>query len=162
MKPVKRPAPTRRTREKRQRIPTRMTRARIHHIKPDHGAPHLVRVYVSPNRRHMRATVRFIEGADNGPFCMGQVWSFLKGRAPRARPSLKRGQVVARMYLNADDLRAKPSELVSHECTHAGMAWARWRKAKLADMVGEEVLCYAVGRMTSQVNRIGFMMGIWP
>lgn len=158
---TKRPA-----REKRQRIPSRASRARIHYIKPDHDKPQVVKVYVAVTRRHMRATVQFIEREDNGLWCMGQVWSWSKGprnsNGPRKRPSLKHGRVVARMYLNVDDLRSKPSEIVSHECTHAGMAWARWRKAKLADMVGEEVLCYAVGRMTDQVNRIGFMMGIWP
>lgn len=160
MRMAKRPAPMKRQRVKRLRIPTCATRARVHYIKPDPAAPQVVKVYVAANRLHMRATVQFIERQDHGLRCMGQVWSWTNG--PLERPTLKRGRIVARMYLNADDLRAHPSEIVSHECTHAGMAWARWRRAELTGMVGEEVLCYAVGRMVKQVNRIGFMMGIWP
>ncbi len=73
------------------------------------------------------------------------------------RPQL----MVARMYLNMDDLRKQPGEIIAHECTHAGMAWARLQKANLDHMPGEEVLCYAVGKMVEQVNRIGHAIGIW-
>lgn len=146
-------------RSKIPRLASRASRARIAYIKPDPSKPHVVKVFISPTRLHMRATVRFIEGEDHGYRCMGQVWSWLKG--PRERPFLKGGRVLARMYLNADDMRAKPADIVSHECTHAGMAWVRNRKANLSKMVGEEVLCYAVGRMTEQVNRIGYTMGVW-
>jgi hypothetical protein len=69
--------------------------------------------------------------------------------------------MIARMYLNAADLRQQPGEIISHECTHAGMAWARLRQANLRVMPGEEVLCHAVGRMTAQVNEIGHRIGIW-
>jgi hypothetical protein len=109
----------------------------------------------------MHAEMLRVDGPDAGvePECMGLVrhWTSKIGARHIVRP----GMIIARMYLNVPDLRAKPGEIVSHECTHAGMAWARLRKANLRVMPGEEVLCYAVGRMVAQVNSIGYAMGVW-
>lgn len=71
------------------------------------------------------------------------------------------GGMVARMYLNVRDLRERPSEIVAHECGHAAMAWARLRGANLRRMPGEEVMCYALGRLVSQVNRCCYASGVW-
>lgn len=77
------------------------------------------------------------------------------------RSVVRPGGRIARMYLNRCDLRRKPSEIVAHECTHAGMAWARFNHTSLAGMAGEEVLCYAVGKMVAQLNRIGYAEKVW-
>ena len=93
------------------------------------------------------------------PECMGLVRHYIT-RCTRRRVALA-GGVVARMYLNRRDLRERPSEIVAHECTHAGMAWARFRGESLRNMRSEEVLCYATGRMVAQVNRIGYAEGVF-
>ena len=77
------------------------------------------------------------------------------------RPVIRPGMLVARVYLNVADLREKPSEIVAHEATHAGMAWARMRRANLHRMVGEEVLCHATGRMVAQLNRALYAAKVW-
>jgi hypothetical protein len=79
------------------------------------------------------------------------------------RPGVVRpGQLVARMYLNRVDLRKRPGEIVSHECGHAAMGWARFRQANLHLMDGEEVMCHALGQLVKQVNRICYAEGVWP
>lgn len=80
---------------------------------------------------------------------MGLVRTWHRVRRPFggvSRPNL----LVARIYLNARDLRARPNEIVSHEATHAAMGWARHQSANLHHMPGEEVLAYAVGHMVRQ------------
>lgn len=151
---MKRPRERRDKAEKRQRIPLRASRARVHYIKPDPDLPYRVKVYMSPTRVQMRTTIGYVEGSWKAcPRTMGMVCSS-SGRAGGR-------QVVARMFLNVVDLHRKGMEIISHECTHAGMAWVRLRRANLGHIPGEEVLCYAVGRMAQQVNRIGQMHRIW-
>jgi hypothetical protein len=41
------------------------------------------------------------------------------------------------------------------------MAWARLRRANLEHMTGEEVMCYALGRMVQQLVRVVFAYRIW-
>ncbi len=134
---------------------------RVFRVKPDYDKPHIVEVRVARTRRHMHAEIARLDGRKTRtePECMGLVrrWS----SRVDARSVVRPGRVVARMYLNAADLRARPGEIIAHECTHAGMAWAKLRKANLKKMVGEEVLCYAVGVMTAQINSIGHRLGIW-
>ena len=77
------------------------------------------------------------------------------------RFSIRPRGIIARMYLNERDLQNRPSEIVAHECTHAGMAWARLRSAKLNHMPGEEVLCHAVGQMVKQVNHYLYAFGVF-
>lgn len=141
-------------------VPARCA-ARIFRIRPDQSKPHVVEVRIARTRRHMHAEVMRIEGttAAEAPNCMGMVRHYFS-RAD-GRFTVRPGLVIARMYLNIADLRAHPGEIVSHECTHAGMAWARLRNANLKDMPGEEVLCHAVGRMVVQLNTIGYRIGIW-
>jgi hypothetical protein len=108
----------------------------------------------------MRATFYMKEG--DWAIChrtMGAVRSY--SSKTNGRNVVRPGHVIASMYLNVADMHRNGGEIISHECTHAGMAWARLRNANLARMVGEEVLCYAVGRMTKQVIRIGHMTGAW-
>lgn len=153
-RPVKRKRERRDKPEKRQRIPARASRAQVHYVKPDPDLPYSVKVYMSPTRVQMRTTIRYIEGSWKAcKRTMGMVCS-TDGKAGGR-------QIVARMFLNAADLRQNAMEIISHECTHAGMAWARLRRANLRHMPGEEVLCYAVGRMARQVNRIFHISGLW-
>lgn len=70
--------------------------------------------------------------------------------------------IVARVYLNKRDLRCSPGEIISHECTHAGMGYARLERANLKYMRGEEVLAHAVGRMVAQLNRVCYAEKVWP
>jgi hypothetical protein len=93
------------------------------------------------------------------PACMGLVQRY--SSRVTGRPVVRPGLVFARMYLNAKDLRERPSEIIAHECAHAGMAWAELRKADLSKMPGEEVMCYAVGVLTAQVNSIAHRTGVW-
>ncbi|MES3022752.1 MAG: hypothetical protein V4857_14325 [Pseudomonadota bacterium] len=145
---------------KRARMPTRTTRARIAYLKPDPSAWPVVKVFISPNRRHMRTQAQWVDRSRTCARTQGQVFSWQKG--PRRRAHLVRGRIVARMYLNVDDLKAEPAELMAHECAHAGMAWARWRRVDLTNMEhGEEVLCYAVGRMMTQLNNIAYKFGVF-
>lgn len=135
--------------------------ARLVRVHPCPGLPFHVEVRIARNRRHMREEVRRVDGdgGDLGGDCMGMVRSYTESITGRdiVRP---RG-MVARMYLNAKDLQRKPGEIVSHECTHAGMAWARVRRADLSRMSGEEVLCYAVGRLVAQVNSALYACGVF-
>jgi len=155
----------------RQRVdrlvhPNRALPARVFRVHPDPDAPFVVEVRIARDPRRMRNEMRRVDGVKVlgqdgiGPDCSGLVrsWHDKRSGVSVARP----GRLVARMYLNTRDLRKRPSEIVAHECTHAGMAWARLRRANLHVMPGEEVLCYAVGRLVKQVNRICFAHGVWP
>lgn len=147
---------------KRRRIqPSLNAPARVFRVLPDPSRPFHVEVRIARNRAQMHREQHRLDGVKReDPRTMGLVrhWtSRIDGRCV-VRP---RG-LVARMYLNVRDLRAKPSEIVSHECTHAGMAWARLQKANLRVMAGEEVLCHAVGRLVAQVNRVCFASKVWP
>lgn len=135
--------------------------ARVFRIEPETGRPFVVEVRIARHRRHMREEVLRLDGQHRGidRDCMGMVrhWGSKIGFRLTVRPR----QVIARMYLNTRDLRQRPSEIVAHECTHAGMAWARLQRANLRVMDGEEVLCHSVGRMVAQVNRICYAHGVW-
>lgn len=140
--------------EKRERIPQRASQARVHYIKPDPDLPYRVKVHMSPTRLQMRTTIRYVEGSWKA---CGRTMGMVCSRNGKAGGR----QIVARMFLNITDLRSKGMEVITHECTHAGMAWVRFRRTNLRHMPGEEVLCYAVGRMAQQVNRIGQIHRIW-
>ena len=106
---------------------------------------------VSRTRRLMHADVLRTEGEAlaNRAVCMGMVkaWHHRIGGAPRTLP----GQVYARMYLNLEDLQCAPEEIITHECTHAALAWARHHELDLRSEAAEELLCYANGLLTEQV-----------
>lgn len=153
--------PTRLKHLDRRTKPSRTYPARVFRVSPDPALPYVVEVRIARTRRHMRSEIDRMEGIGNAPEveCMGLVRSW--HNKIRGNSMAIRGMIVARVFLNVPDLREKPGEIVSHECTHAGMAWARMRGANLGVMPGEEVLCYAVGRMVSQVNRVCYAAGVW-
>lgn len=67
----------------------------------------------------------------------------------------------AYIWLNADDVRANPAELVSHECIHAAMRHIQNRRVDLSGMAGEEALCYTAGSLTRQINDKLHKIGIY-
>lgn len=161
----RRPKPQRRKRERLDRQPPveHAQPARLFRVHPDQSKPHIVvEVRIAKNPKHMRAEIlRFSPRSETDNFMdtAGLVRTYsdrITGR-PVVRP---RG-VIAQMFLNLHDLRRRPSEIVAHECTHAAMAWVRHRQANLRYMEGEEVLCYAVGLLVKQVNRICFAHRVW-
>lgn len=77
------------------------------------------------------------------------------------RPCVRPRQIIAHMFLNNRGIRSRGAEILCHECVHAGMAWARLRKANLSKMPGEEIMCYATGRMHEQLVSIVHMLKIW-
>jgi hypothetical protein len=155
-------------REKRMKRPRRRpsfnAAARVFRVKPDPSKPFHVEVRIARTRLLMNGEQRRLDHEEReDPRTMGLVRHWLQRRGRRvARYVVRPRGLIARMYLNVNDLRARPSEIVSHECTHAGMAWARLRGANLRVMAGEEVLCHAVGRLVAQVNRVCFAMKVWP
>lgn len=136
---------------------------RVFRLHPNESMPFVVELRIARDRRRMREAIDFHDGkkaADSVESeCMGLVrtWHSRRLKVSVTRPRL----LVARIYLNERDLRAKPSELVAHEATHAGMGWARLRRAQLGHMPGEEVLCYAVGVLVHQINRACYAHGVW-
>lgn len=70
------------------------------------------------------------------------------------QPRLIWRHVVARVYMNVKDIRREPVDLPIHELGHAALAYARYRRADLKTIEGEEVACYALGRMAAQLNEI--------
>lgn len=68
-------------------------------------------------------------------------------RGPRGR--------IASILLNERDLLNRPSEIISHEVTHAAMRFMELRGVNpSSDMVSEEALAYTVGELVKQANRI--------
>ena len=67
----------------------------------------------------------------------------------------RRGKLTGKfaiMWLNCDDLRGNPAELIAHESIHAAMRHMKNKQVDLLDMGGEEALCYCAGSMTKQIN----------
>lgn len=156
-------------RRKRVKVEPRVPRSRFYParkflVTPDPSRPFVVLVLLARDRRRMREAISWHEGsafADSVEReCMGLVRHYYASRQ-NWRPVIRPGGVVARIFLNARDLQDRPSEIVSHECGHAAMAWARLQRADLRRMAGEEVMCYALGRLVAQVNRICFAHGVW-
>lgn len=135
--------------------------ARKYKIKPDWARPFVVEVRIARTRNRMRAEYNRLEGMRCGVISedtQGLVRHYFSRitRKVMVRPGL----MIARMYLNSADLRKRPSEIVSHECVHAGMAWARFLRCNVTrNMDKEEVLAHAVGRMTAQVNALAYRIG---
>lgn len=121
-------------------------------VRPDPDMPHTVEVRIARTISAMRGEFRRLDGNkdcdDSAGLC--RSWQNKITGKPAVRP----GMMVARIYLNAQSLSQRPSEIASHECAHAAMAWARHRGANLRHMAGEEVMCYALGRLVAQVNRV--------
>jgi len=137
--------------------------ARLFRVKPDPALPFVVEVRIASSRKRMHDEVGRCDGAaairDIESDCMGMVRSYYSRIG--GRPVIRPGGLVARMFLNRQDLRRKPGEIVGHECGHAAMAWARLQRANLNHMPGEEVMCYALGRLVAQVNRVCYAAGVF-
>lgn len=163
----KRPKPQRRVRQTFERTVhrNRLHAGRVYRVWPDPSHRCVVEVRIARDARRMRDLMNFHDGQACFNECERNVaglvrtWHWRRGR--RSAVLRPRG-LLARMYLNVRDLRGRPNEIVSHECTHAAMAYARLVGANLSVMPGEEVLAHAVGRLTKQVIRICFAAGVWP
>lgn len=135
-----------------KRYPSRLFRVRCHH-----SLPGTIEVRIARTRRQMLEDIIgwSAPGEPITPNTLGQVSSYFYTRGRRfIGAKMRPNYVVGRMFLNAQDLRRKPSEIVAHECTHAAMAWARLRRANLNHMPGEEVLAHAAGLLVRQVNSV--------
>lgn len=163
---TRRPRPQKR---KRQRVEPKVHRdrlrpCRVFRVEPEPGRPFVVEVRIAKHRRAMRDEMSYHEGAAFAAEveleCMGLVRTWW-GKRTRCSAVIRPRGIVARMFLNVRDLRARPSEIIAHECTHAAMGWARLQRAQLGWMAGEEVLAYAVGRLVKQVNRVCYAHGVW-
>lgn len=155
------PRRQKRVREKVERVIPAAHGARLFRVHPEPGRPFTVEVRISPTRMRMRQEMRRLDGkeAETNRLCMGLVRTWRDSIT--GRPVIRPRGVIARIHLNAADLRVLPGELISHECTHAAMGWARLQRADLRVMVGEEVLAHAVGRLVHQVNRVCHAMGVF-
>lgn len=129
-------------------------------VHPDPTSPLIVEVRIARSSRHMKGEMKRLDGydAEAGLAGLCRTWHYKITGRPAIRP---RG-VVARIFLNKQDLAKRPSELVAHECAHAAMGWARLRRADLSRMHGEEVMAYALGRLTAQVNRACYAARAFP
>lgn len=134
------------------------------HCDPNRNG--IVEVRIARTRRQMHEDIVGWSPPDEplpDPKTMGQLTSYVYLRGQRRRKGKMRPNfVVGRMFLNCQDLRKKPSEIVAHECTHAAMAWVRLRGADLDRMHGEEVLCHAAGQLVRQVNRVCYAARAFP
>lgn len=140
---------------------SRLTPARLFRIYPDRDAyPRaVVEVRFCRDTRRLCDSLRqqgyrVIPQEEESAGVVRSGWGRLGRRWEDSRTGLYRGHVVAQMWLSVRALQHRPGEITSHECGHAAMAWARWRGANLDVMPGEEVMCYALGRMVAQLNRI--------
>ena len=142
---------------------SRLYPARVWRLKPDPALPYVVELRVSRNNRCMQQEqIRFGDNKPD-PRAAGSCYFWFSTTTRDERPKLRAGLIVARILLNVHQLRDQPSELPAHECTHAGIAWARYRRADVFETGGgEEVLAYAVGRLVVQANRVLYAMNAFP
>jgi hypothetical protein len=162
----KRIKPQKRMRKKVERLVARerLMAGRVHRVKPNPNEPYIVEVRLARDRLRMRQLMSYHDGpeldAEVERECGGLVRTWYGKRTKT--PGLVRPRfMVARMYLNVKDLQDRPSEIVAHECTHAAMGYARLKRAHLGYMHGEEVLAYAVGHLTREVNNVCYAAGVW-
>lgn len=130
-------------------------------IAIESGRPFKMELRIARTAHLMRTEVMRLHGPgkDMGPNCRGAVLHYVHRFSHKHR--VVRGQVVCVMYLNAKDIQDDGANIIAHECTHAGLAYARNRRVNLDDMPGEEVAAYAVGRLTREVCAIARQMRIW-
>ena len=112
-----------------------------------------VQVRVFPTRAQMCAD---IDECEFGP--SGDARGQCSGLTHYNRAGRMTGRFAC-MWLNADDLRIRGSEIVAHECVHAGMRHIKNHKLNLHDKGeggrvadSEEVLAYTVGSLVRQIN----------
>lgn len=90
---------------------------------------------------------------------MGMVRSWVKKVRTRIhgieRPARGWRGRIAVVLLNEVDVMARPSELISHEATHAAMRYCDWYGVSPSgSMEREEFLAHTVGVLVKQMNRI--------
>lgn len=150
-----------RLRKRRERLPVpRLSQARVYRLQPgdwDHtasGWPGItMEVRIAPTQRAMRSAIIAAGAGDPGPDCAGMCTS--RVRVSDRCPTRDRRGRIATIFLNEVDLRAKPSEIIAHEATHAAMVFCRHRNVDPSHSQGrEEVLAYTVGVLVRQINRI--------
>lgn len=137
--------------------------SRLFRIHCDPALPGIVEVRIARTRWQMHEEIIGWSPPKEPvphPETMGQLTSYVYLRGVKKNVGKMRpNAVVGRMFLNRQDLGRRPTEIVSHECAHVGMAWVRLRRANLERMPGEEVLCHAVGRLTRQVIDVCYAAG---
>lgn len=128
-------------------------------LEPEPGKPFKVELRIARTRHLMRTEIKRLTQNEVEPECRGAVTHYRHSFGHKHR--VVSGQRVAIMFLNAKDIQDDGANIIAHECTHAGLAYARNRRANLAHMPGEEVAAYAVGYMTREVCAIARYMKIW-
>lgn len=142
-------------------------------ITASHGSRELVEIRLSRTRREMFAEAKRLDEldlADDNDIprpahvsrrgkCSGacRSWSLKRNGDGCSRPALG-ARIVARVYLCKETLS---TEIFTHELGHAAMAYARLRRADLGKMPGEEVMCYALGHMCSELGDLFHRIGAW-
>jgi hypothetical protein len=164
---TRRPRLKKRIRQKRELCVhrNRLAPGRVFRVRPNPSEPFMVEVRLATSGRRMRELMNFHEGEKCAKSvegeCLGLVRTWYSKRR-RQSAVVRPRQLVARMYLNIRDLRERPSEIVSHECVHAAMGYARLKRARLSIMPGEEVLAHAVGNLVREVNKVCYASKVWP
>lgn len=139
--------------------------ARVFRVLPDPKRPHLVvEVRIARDARRMREAA--VRQGIAGPWqhldaaAFVHAW-FSHSETGRRRWRTRPRGVVAHVFLNLRDLRARPAEVVAHEATHAALAFVRVAPVAHPDR-DEEPLAYAVGRLADAFNHCGYLAGAWP
>jgi len=163
--------------QKRVKVAGRNSTSRRMFTPIEPGRPHLVELRYARTKSLRRAEMRRLDHCTSldrsGASCIS--WSI----KTTGRPTInKPRRVVARIYVDKQTLmRMGAPEILAHECTHAGVAWARFRGAKIDERsnrqrVGkpigervanddEELLCYAVGRLVQRLNNWLYAQGLY-
>lgn len=163
--------------QKRVKVAGRNSTSRRLFAPIEPGKPHLVELRYARTKALRRAEMRRLDHCTDldrsDASCIS--WSIkTTGRPTISKPR----RVVARIYVDKQTLmRGGAPEILSHERTHAGVAWARFRGAKIDERsrrqqrgkpIGgrqasddEELLCYAVGRLVQRLNNWLYGQGLY-
>lgn len=139
-------------------MPVKPPRGQVAHFRiyPEPGLSSLffhVRIFQTVEAMHAYVRTRPGNPARPGRFCKGMCswWTRISFRSGRGRTHPELGEIVlARRWLTM--------RIISHECTHAALAWARRRRVDVAERGrgqhvsgGEERFCGALGDMARQI-----------
>lgn len=127
-----------------------MPTKRHFYVEPKQGCGRWIEVTLARTRREMYVALWHTGRLMYDDRTMGGCVDYrskIKGR-----PKLGWRHTVARVFLNWQDLSRTRTDTMTHETTHAAMAWVRYKRANLATAEGEEVLAYAVGHMAQEIN----------
>lgn len=110
-----------------------------------------VQVRVAKTRKQMHADMRdncYDPSKDTEGQCSGITHYQFSGNGKQGRIT----GLFALMWLNVEDMKKRPAEIVAHECVHAAMRHIANKKVDLSNMAGEEALCYVAGSLVQQIN----------